>query len=177
MKIKYLEFIIRELIKWYKNEDPVEGETINEIEKLKVMLMVFFISIVNVTEEDLDLLTLFDNFSAGPYGPMEMDLYSDLETMSHFKINRATEVINLDIDETVLDEFKIKQILNAIEKLKQIDPNFINKSSWEMVLISHKYYSVRYHFEKYKNMCSGCIPKYGLKIPVDFIKYDTHYFN
>lgn len=168
-KIQYLEYIIQRLIEWYREVNPT-GLPEQGIDKLKVFKMVFFIATANSDESNPDLLRIFNNFTAMPYGPVELDLYRDLGNIRNYQLGR-TLTINQELDttNTNLDIDVLTLIDNSIAKLREIDDKFLLKRSFELVEISHKWFSWRH---TYYNTSTNNAP-----MPIELIIYDTKYYN
>lgn len=63
-KIQAFEFVVFKLVNWYKTQNSItDNETftaINDLSKLKVIKLHFFVSAVN--SKSNSLLSIFDNF-------------------------------------------------------------------------------------------------------------------
>ena len=149
-KKEAFEYFLSTLHQWYKERNP--NSTANDLSTLKVLKLLFFTCAAGTKTDSKNTLLdkVFNNFTAMPYGPVESDIYSiiKLKEFSNIKINTAgSEIINqnndcLDINRKLIDE----QVL----LLKSINPNLINYSPFELVELSHKWYSWKKNYNKAK---------------------------
>ena len=76
-KIFAFDYMLSLFEQWYKEEGK---ETMNfqNCSKLSV-LKLLFLAAVPKREDSRDLLDVFDNFHALPYGPVESDIYNAIQ--------------------------------------------------------------------------------------------------
>ena len=111
----------------------------------------------------------FNNYVATPYGHVESDVYEKIikrKDYDRLKIdNKKTELFKPDQISKNLDQNIAKKIDESINLLSKINPNLINFSSFELVDLSHSWYSwQKYYAEAQKENKKSCM------IPTDFIK-------
>lgn len=170
LKINAFEYVLFKLDEWYKENHPNSNE--NDISVLKALKLLFFLSAVDSQKDSNDTLldVVFDNYVAMPYGHVESDVYTNIKLKSHSNIsidNKKTtinKVINLEIGtKTKID--------NSVKKLKSINNDLINMSAFDLVELSHSWYSWKYYYAKAKRNNTFKEP-----IPNEIIKSENKIF-
>lgn len=142
------EYFVYQLHNWYKEAN---GKEPNDLSVLKVLKLLFFTSSVGSSEgaEDLLLDKVFNNFVAMPFGHVESNIYNliresvfeNIQLDSHqSKIKNSNAILSLD------NIVKI-QIDDKILKLKKINFYLITYSSFDLVELSHKWYSWKKNYQ------------------------------
>lgn len=146
IKLKYFEyFLINALSKL--------GSTKNDFSILKTQKLLFFTVAAqsNINTNYLLGESLFDNFRAYQYGPVEHTIYTSLKSRQNqldlIKIdNRGTEIlIKRDINEIKqklakeLDNQIVGSIDLALNELIKINANILNYSAFNLVELSHRW--------------------------------------
>lgn len=166
------DYFVYQLVNWYKEAygDGIE----NDLSTLKVLKLLFFTTAIGAKKDDNDSLldSTFNSFYALPYGHVEGDIYDDIkQKKTAFTINNySTTGIYTESSELVND-VKIK-IFDSIVKLKSVNPELIKMSSFDLVELSHSWYSWRYYFNIAKSKGS-----YREPIPNGVIKSENKYFH
>lgn len=169
-KINAFEYIVYCLSEWFKNEtnnDP------SDFSKLKLFKLHFFVCAVKSANQN-DLLSLFDNFHALPYGPVESDVYDNLNNLVFYKIDRfgMTSKKSDITDSSFKIESEIKEkIKKAIGELKAKNPKIVTYDAIRLVDISHKWtaWDITYKSALKK----GCHSKL---IPLEYIRSSHQIF-
>ncbi|MBD0723641.1 hypothetical protein B6A10_00440 [Flavobacterium sp. L1I52] len=148
-KIKAFEYLTIRLIEWFN--ESVDSSIDNDISTLKALKLLFFVSSVGTVKDSMGTLldSPFNNFVAMPYGHVESDIYSAMKQgkIKNIKIdNSKTVIVNLGSILELSDEIK-KQIDNAIETLKVANYKLINLSSFELVELSHRWFSWKKNYQ------------------------------
>ena len=88
-KILFFEYFIDSLSE--RNNNSFKGFT-----TLKLIKLLFLTVGVSSTEDDRGLTTVFNNFVAMPYGPVESDIYDTIRTdgLSKYNITSSQCAIN-----------------------------------------------------------------------------------
>ena len=144
-KILIFEYVIHQLMKWYMDVFPNSGKMVyNHFTRLTSLKLLFLVSAIKdpYKQDEKDLLDLFDNYCAMQYGPVEIDVYSDI-------VNKKTQrfsfgIYNLeDKDSTYsfeeLDGSIKQRIDRAIELVKLRNPQLITFSASKLINITHKW--------------------------------------
>lgn len=107
------------------------------------LLKLLFLTSATSNDENPDLLDVFDNFYALPYGPVESDIYNDInaDNINNYTITERSireksnhESVNQNI--TADDKSRIKE---AVELLRSKNPKLITLNAFELVEITHKW--------------------------------------
>ena len=169
-KLPYFEYFAKLLVDWHSQKS---GTTTNDLSTLKVLKLLFFASAVDTKAnyEDTLLDTIFDRYYAMPYGHVESDIYSLIRDnrLINVTINNQRSIINSEIE---LPSQKLKKdIEKAVESLKISNPNIILASSFELVDLSHSWYSWQYFYKLAKKQGFNSI-----QIPISEIKEEEKIF-
>ncbi len=155
-KILAFEYVVFKLIDWYKSFNGVERDvdfnSDNDFSKLKVFKLHFFTSAIK--SDSNQLLSVFNNFYAMPFGHVESDIYDYINELERFEIDvKATKIKGpyLDILHKSFSELDgdIKsEIDEAIDVLFGRNNELINLSAMDLVELSHQWYSWKFTFDK-----------------------------
>ena len=113
--------------------------TVKPLSKLLVLKLLFLIAAPKKNDGP-DLLDIFNNFHALPYGPVESDIYNAIlhnKIPSYFIKDRSVEVREKKVYDDK-DSMCI-EIKNALDDLRNINPSIISLNSFELVEITHKW--------------------------------------
>jgi uncharacterized phage-associated protein len=144
-----MKVIKKELFEYfvYKLYDNNEN---NDLSKLKILKLLFLTcSASTLVNNNKGLFKYFDNFAAMPFGNIETDMYLlTRENKSEFFDFKDTKVIlkkPVIISEGV---FKVKYIVDeAIDFLKNSNPEIFNYNAFNLVRIGHLYYSWQFYYK------------------------------
>lgn len=171
-KIPYFEYFIKLLVDWHSEK---AGTETNDLSTLKVLKLLFFASAVNTkaNSEDTLLDTVFDKYYAMPYGHVESDIYSSIRNnnFTNITVNNRNSTITPNSNIELPSPKLKKDIDKAIESLKTSNPNIILASSFELVDLSHSWYSWQYYYNLAKKQGLNSI-----HIPVSEIKEEEKIF-
>jgi len=146
-KIKYFQYILFKLLDGNNKE--------NDLSVLKALKLLFFISAVKANKNDDDSLidSVFTQFYAMPYGHVETDIYNEI------KDNEGElEFININSDETTIHDHVniqtfsqlntnyLSKIDQAIDFLKEHYGSLFNLKAFQLVDLSHMWYSWRKNY-------------------------------
>lgn len=165
-KLEAFEYVLFKLTNWYSVNT---GSNQNDLSVLKVLKLLFFISAVDTTKDSENTLldNVFSNFVAMPYGHVESDIYHAIKNQSFQNIsisNSHSEILETFDVNTINPELKSKVDI-SIDKLQSINPHLIEYSSFDLVDLSHSWYSWQYYFNLAKNM-----GVHSIEIPTEAIK-------
>lgn len=171
-KIQAFEFILFILIQLYE-----KNRRNNDLSILKTMKILFFISTAKVENKE-DLLNIFDTYYALPYGPVEMDIYEAVKNnrLYFFHVGDTTLSKNRTSisskDFNLLDDELKESIIKSIELLIKENPSLLYLKAFDLVEISHKWFSWNYYFNlaKSKNQLK-------MRIPIDIIKEEPRFYH
>jgi len=166
-KLLAFEYTLSRLHDWYKEAYTESSK--NDISILKSLKLLFFISAVdaNINSQNTLLDNTFNNFVAMPYGHVESDVYDGIKQglLKFTKIDTRNSLID-DAQSLLELDYKTRQNIDiSLEKLKTINFDLIKMSSFELVELSHLWYSWQKNFQKAKKSHSFSYP-----ISIDEIK-------
>jgi uncharacterized phage-associated protein len=178
-KKEAFEYVLFRLTEWYKTINQINNNnsfnSSNDLSKLKIIKLHFFVSAVNSKKNNL--LNLFDNFYAMPYGHVESDIYKEINKLNRFTVSTNSLKIKDEYIDTISNSFADlnpatkTEIDEAITILKNENVALINLSALDLVDISHIYFSWKYTFNIARSN-----DRYSEPIPAQLIKEETKYF-
>lgn len=145
-KIILFEYFLKKIVEWYCKYYQISWEEFNshsenDLSKLKVIKLHFFSC--STTESALEI---FDTFHAMPYGHVESDVYKKLDELQFCIItNRKLIIKNISSFKEYLPE-SYNIIDDSVEKLIKANPALITIDPFELVELSHRWFSWRYNF-------------------------------
>lgn len=166
-KEEAFEYLVYKLVEWFEQSTGKVDR--NDLSTLKVLKLTFFVSAVGTTKKSKETLLddVFDKFVAMPYGHVESDVYSGIKKKVYLNINvdnkctKIKESFNPDLYDSNLK----KKIGHAVDALKEVNPNLIKMSSFDLVDLSHSWYSWQKYYRQAKDM-----GRFSEEIPVQEIK-------
>lgn len=178
-KIRCFDYLVYRIITKNMSEVPnvqqiKETMQLKEFNKLKLLKLLFFVSTIR-QDDGNDLLDIFGNFYAMPYGPVESDVYNDLSEMPHFvfegnTLNIKDGVVDFNFDD--IRRARRDKIDKAINTLYSKNSKIFSMPTFDLVELSHKALAWKTIFES--ALRSGCQSK---KMPVELIKETTIFYN
>jgi hypothetical protein len=164
-KYMLFEYMIDGIISWYKDVD--KGVDIkNELNRLKLIKLNFFITAASTEGKKEGLLAYFDDFRAMPFGHVESEIYDQVKSpifqkrkyyLGKFSINEelvpSDYYTEIEIYKTLIDD--------AILLLRGKNENLVKYKSFDLVELSHEWASWRlvFNIAKSKGLNSMPIPK------------------
>ena len=148
-KRPYFEYLVKLLIKWHREKTGLEQ---NDLSTLKVLKLLFFVSAIDSSPDSNNTLVddPFNNFYAMPYGHVESDIYDLIKKKALVEVsvtNKDSVILNEDPTVDLDNEIKF-QLDKSLKNLKETNPNIILASSFELVDLSHSWYSWQYFHSK-----------------------------
>lgn len=146
-KLKYFEYFVHKTYEWYGKDNQ------NDLSILKLMKLLFFTTAVNAKKDSENLLLdrVFNNFVAMPFGHVESFIYESI------KSNKILEFYELSYSKTIrkdnfapylfksyvdgLNNSITEYIDKSIDELKRKNPDLINYSAFDLVELSHQWFS------------------------------------
>ncbi len=132
------------LFKDWHQEITFSGIDFTSLSRLSVLKLLFFASAPKDDKDESNLLEIFDQFYALPYGPVESDLYTAIKKgeLPNYDVKERSIIIK---NESPLHEgldTETKSLIDTeIEQLKSKNPTLIIKSAFDLVDISHQWES------------------------------------
>lgn len=172
-KLEVFEYIVFRLLEWQREAKP---EELNDLTILKLLKLHFFVCAVDARTNSL--LSIFDNFIAAPFGHSERTIYKRIRETKRYEIDsRCPLVVKPEFTRTLEKSFdtittKVKsEVDTAILNLKTINYSLIKSHAFELVELSHVWYSWSRTAE-----WSRLTNKLNVLIPSSMIREDTKYF-
>lgn len=166
------EYFVSRLLEWY--QEVIEDSKNNDFSTLKVLKLLFFASAVGTEKGQKNTLldAPFNTFYAMPYGHVESDIYSIIRNnqLPNLKITNSSATF-VNIINYPDGDLKNK-IDFSIQKLKQENIKLITMSPFELVELSHTWYSWKFYITKARN--NGA---YSELIPNEIIKSEQKFFH
>lgn len=164
-KYMLFEYMIDGIIDWY-NEVEQGVDIYNELNRLKLIKLNFFISAASTEGKKEGLLAYFDDFRAMPFGHVESQIYDQVKSFSSeprkyhlgkFNIQEVTVSSDYYSD---IESYK-PFIDDAIVLLRRKNENLVKYKSFDLVELSHEWASWRlvFNIAKSKGLNSMPIPK------------------
>jgi uncharacterized phage-associated protein len=167
-KIRAFEYVVQGLANWFKEcshiSDNRSFNNNNDLNKLKILKLHFFVTAAK--SDDNQLLNVFNNFSAMPYGHVESDIYNALDSLERYDISNYRLTIKDDYLDTLSQSFDsleswIKDEIDAsIKVLRKINNIIILYTAFQLVELSHSWFSWKSMFAiaRSHNKLSESIP-------------------
>lgn len=171
-KNQAFEYYVIKLLEWY-NEVSSNNKS-NDLSTLKVLKLLFFGAAMSAKEKMSETLldSPFNTFYAMPYGHVESEIYASIKRreFTNLDINNSGSNIDLNLN---YPEGDIKnKIDKSIQNLKEANPKLILMTPFELVELSHRWYSWQFYFNKAKQNGS-----YSELIPAQMIKLEQKFFS
>lgn len=171
-KLKAFDYVVYQMTIWYSSRN---GQWIeNDLSKLKVTKLLFFVTAITASKEDPGLLSVFDSFAALPYGHVESQIQDEMENSKHYNIGRSqvsTKVGIVDYDWSEVNEDTKNLIDDAFVRLKKVNFELISYNQFGLVELSHRWQSWKTVFSLAKR--SG---KFSMPIPKEMIMQEPKIF-
>jgi hypothetical protein len=171
-KTRCFEYVLKCLLMWHKE---VTGSKENDLSILKVMKVLFFVCAVR--EDSIILENVFNNFYAMAYGHVEKDILETIKntggvlscyTIDARQVTAANNAISFkDVSEEIKDDINA-----SIQALKSKNPKMITLSQFDLVKLSHAWYSWQHFYDQAKR--DGTFAAF---IPTSFIKNEDKVYD
>ena len=139
-KISYFEYFVSKVYQ----QTNVQGK--NDLSKLKLFKLHFLVSAINTNDKNEGLLDVFDKFYALPLGPVEGDIYDNLQNLCYFKIDSERTEIKAEIKFEGLDNNITNRIDSQFDILIEQNKSILHLAPMDLVEITHKWDAWRIAF-------------------------------
>lgn len=169
-KIGLFEEFLSLVVKWFCEFHSIKISDFNthprnDLSKLKIIKIHFFA--ISTSKEAVDK---FDSIYAMPYGHVETDIYSNLNTLKYFTISTNKLYIN---DVLQLEEIEISSLSSQIvDNLRKRNPELIGYSAFQLVELSHRWFSWKKTFKEANEEYSN-----SKKINSEIIKNEIKFYS
>lgn len=169
-KILYFQYVLHKLY-----EVLNFSNSSNDLSVLKSLKLLFFITAAKSSNQDNESVvdTVFNNFSALPYGHVETDVYEQIKklggNLEYFSIDSSKVVFKGNNDFQIkinqLNQSYIAKIDESILYLQKNHPSLFSSQAFDLVELSHKWYSWQKNYKEAisKGFKSQKIPKEDIK--------------
>jgi uncharacterized phage-associated protein len=177
-KLLYFEYTIKSLLRWYE-ELGLQGDQ-NNFSVLKSLKLLFFVSAAKSESSKKSLLLedVFDEFYALPYGHVESSVYKEIKVLdgnlNYYQINNSRVSCLDNADLKVFEDLNTEiteEIDASIQYLKDTNKYLVRMSPFDLVNLSHAWYSWQKYYQLAKD--SGSLSS---KIPFEIIKSEDKLF-
>lgn len=174
-KMAAFDLITFRLTEWFTEQNgPWEQK--NDLSKLKLTKLLFFVTASTASPSNPGLLSTFDNFTAMPYGHVESTIQDHMHKSTVFNISRSGLAFTPHGHHYNPDQFEdqdlMRQIDYAVSTLKAKHPGLIVLNAFDLVDLSHRWQSWITIFSLAKR--NG---KLSMPIPVEMIMNEPKIFN
>lgn len=174
-KLRHFEYLVKKFIDWYEEVSTNKDISYAAFTRLKLQKLLFLSSAINASKDNPDLLSVFDNFYAMQYGPVESDIYNAMMNDEFTKLSFSERYMKVKEDIThilqELDEDIVKMIDEAIYQLRLQNDQLIEYPAFQLVEITHKWKSWQNAIDIAVVLNNG-----SERMLVDNICRDTKYF-
>lgn len=134
-------YFVDVLYRWNKELDSTCQP---KYSKLQLQKLLFLASAIDVGSKCPGMLDVFNRFYALPYGPVEMDIYSAMNSDSLMQIKVIDRICeyNPPQDKNLFDTIPVRtrELVNhAVSCLKQQNVNYFSISPFDLVKITHRW--------------------------------------
>lgn len=145
-KIKYFDYFISQIVV-FNSEGSIDNCKVENavkryrLSRLKLLKLLFFLSVIDIDKKYL-VDDVFDNFHAMPYGPVESDIYNQIDKIPHYFIGNksislkdTTKIVTYQNEDS--DEI-YQRIREGLKELYKKNSALFTMSSYDLVELSHK---------------------------------------
>lgn len=146
IKLAAFDHVVYRLTEWYAEDTP-SCEVKNDLSRLKITKLLFFVSAISTTSTEVGLLRVFDTFAALPYGHVESDIQDNMQNSPTYNITRESLSFKLGINHYLqpqpqeLSLHISSMIDSAVNFLKKSNPRLIHYNAFDLVDLSHRWQS------------------------------------
>lgn len=178
-KLKYFDYFILRLIKKKSGSDMTnniynpksDSPALYCFNKLKLLKLLFLVASIKDSSNN-DLLEIFNRFYAMPYGPVESDIYENINNIPNFYVLNNRIEVKPDYNFTYnINDSIFSRINTAIELLDQRNSHLIDMSAFDLVELTHK-------ADSWKIVYSNALRlnKNSQLMPIDIIRKTIVYY-
>lgn len=167
------EYLIFRLEKW---KEKIGEKQVPVFSKLRLQKILFLVCTCMATNEEKKLLSIFDDFYALPYGPVEMEIYEAMKRNKGFRyVSFKGSVCVYDkLEDSMFDNLPVKErkwIDEAVDKFIAEKRNYLTIPVFDLVEITHRW-SVWYVMMEYAKSIGHNMEK----MEIDDILKSTKYY-
>ena len=141
-KIEAFDYMLHLFEEWRDNYETIKGKPFPKLTAMKLL----FLAAAPKKDRGDDLLDIFDNFYAVPYGPVESDVYNAMceDKLPSFSVKYRSieprEVAEPYNAKRYNDKF-YHRVRNAVNDLREKNEKLVLLNAFELVEITHRWSS------------------------------------
>ena len=141
-KIKAFDYMLHLFEEWRDNYETIKGKPFPKLTAMKLL----FLAAAPKEEGGDDLLDIFDNFYAMPYGPVEIDVYNAIQEdkLPSFSVKYRSIEPREGAEPYNAKRYNDKfyhRVRNALNDLKEKNEKLVLLNAFELVEITHRWSS------------------------------------
>lgn len=142
-KVLLFEYLVFRLNEWKKTIEEA-GTKVPAFTKLRLQKILFLVCAWETTNKDMRLLSVFDNFYALPYGPVEMDIYEAMKNHQDFQhiVFNGNECVYSKLESCLFSSISNvyrEWIDEAVDDFIKNDRKYLTMPVFDLVNITHKW--------------------------------------
>lgn len=145
------EYFVYLVYRWFCEAKGLDFQPgiANDLSKLKLIKLHFF-----ACSTSDKALGIFNNFHALPFGHVESDVYQVIDRLDYFTITKSSLSIKggVNINTLIYSLYPDEKIIidSIVDELKRLNYCLVTYTAFDLVEISHKWFSWQYSFEQAK---------------------------
>lgn len=141
-KIYAFDYMLSLFEEWYNKENKERNRGFEKCSKLSVLKLLFLASAPK-GGNSIDLLDIFNNYYALPYGPVESDIYNAIQNddLPSYTVKDRTIIAKNTQMPLPYSIGGFSNIKRAVDELKNMNNSLIGLNAFELVEITHKWES------------------------------------
>lgn len=141
-KIEAFDYMLHLFEEWRDNYETIKGKPFPKLTAMKLL----FLAAAPKEEGGDDLLDIFDNFYAMPYGPVEIDVYNAIQEdkLPSFSVKYRSIEPREGAEPYNAKRYNDKfyhRVRNALNDLKEKNEKLVLLNAFELVEITHRWSS------------------------------------
>ena len=172
-KIEAFDYMLQLFEKWRDSHEELKNEPFPKLKAMKLL----FLAAAPKEEGGDDLLDIFDNFYAMPYGPVEIDVYNAIQEdkLPSFSVKYRSIEPREGAEPYNAKRYNGKlyhRVRNAVNDLKEKNEKLVLLNAFELVEITHRWSSWDWamNFAEFMEQLSA-------KMPTDSIRDSSKIFD
>lgn len=141
-KIEAFDYMLHLFEEWRDNHETIKGKPFPKLTAMKLL----FLAAAPKKDGGDDLLDIFDNFYAMPYGPVESDVYNAMceDKLPSFSVKYRSIEPREGAEPYNAKRYNCKlyhRVRNAVNDLREKNEKLVLLNAFELVEITHRWSS------------------------------------
>lgn len=141
-KIEAFDYMLHLFEEWRDNHETIKGKPFPKLTAMKLL----FLAAAPKKDRGDDLLDIFDNFYAMPYGPVESDVYNAMckDKLPSFSVKYRSIEPREGAEPYNAKRYNCKlyhRVRNAVNDLREKNEKLVLLNAFELVEITHRWSS------------------------------------